>query len=600
MLLNTAEKYANNVAIVYGEQKITFANLVDRVTMLSAGFKSIGMQTGDCVAIFMSNRPEFIESFYAISCNNAIALTLNPLYKADELIAYLMQTDAKFIISDSAGIQTCRQAVGKINKKIQIIVLGDTANNEISYEELLTTHISMNTTNHPLYRGEVVYQYSSGSTGQAKCIVRTQQHLLEDVNIYVNSINMSSDDVTVGIVPLNHLYGFELCVLAPICSGSKLILLEPSNLAETGKELPIVSRMNRVFELIESEKVTILPGNQIIYQGMIDSDLRHANALDFLRFCFSAGSFLPQHIFEGFKRQFGLYIRQLYGSTETGVITINLHEDVDNSSYGTPLNNVNVKVIDENANPITEQYGEVLVKSPSVTQGYLKLSELNSKVFKDGWFHTGDLGMLDRENNLFLSGRKVKFISTGGYKVDPLEVEKAIKTYYKVKEVIVFGVPNTIEDEVIKAVVTLKEDCEKNEILAHCRSLVADYKLPKIIEFRDELPRDNMGKILKKHLMDSYQPNELLSQSLASKELNAEELQHIIKTILIDACNIGNTIIELNRPFGEYGLNSINVFDMKDRIEKKFNITFSPILFWNYPTIESMSAYLADIIQESN
>jgi long-chain acyl-CoA synthetase len=210
-------------------------------------------------------------------------------------------------------------------------------------------------------------------------------------------------------------------------------------------------------------------------------------------------------VFEAFGERFGLLVRQLYGSTETGFMTVNLDPDpvATFESVGTAAGDVEIRIIDEDGDtlPVGEE-GEVVVSSPAMTDGYSDMEELNREAFRDGYFHTGDLGRLDDEARLYLTGRKKLLIEVGGYKIDPIEVQDVVVAHPKVQEAVIVGAEGRVEgEEIVKAVVVPSEDLEDREVIEFCRERLANFKVPQIVEFREEIPKSPLGKVLRKYLV---------------------------------------------------------------------------------------------------
>ena len=200
-----------------------------------------------------------------------------------------------------------------------------------------------------------------------------------------------------------------------------------------------------------------------------------------------------------------MLVRQLYGTTETGIMSMNLSDDPIGSfdSVGAPLGDVRFEILDEDGAPLPAgETGEISVSSPAMTSGYADMPDVNREAFRDGRFLTGDLGSLDGEGMLRIEGRKKLLIEVGGYKVDPIEVEDVIAGHDKVEEAVVVGVPGAKPgEETVKAVLVLSDECERRELVEYCRERLANYKVPRELEFRDEIPKSPLGKVLRKYLV---------------------------------------------------------------------------------------------------
>ena len=223
-----------------------------------------------------------------------------------------------------------------------------------------------------------------------------------------------------------------------------------------------------------------------------------------MRLCFSAGAPLEKEVCKGFHHRYGQYIRQLYGSTETGSVTINLDEDIENTldSVGRAMPPAEASVFDESDHQVLPgETGAMGIRGPAMAKGYEGLPEQTASSFRNGFFFPGDIGRFDHEGRLYITGRSTFFINVGGNKVDPAEVEQVILANPKIKEVVVVGIKAPYGGEFVKAVVVTKERCEASEIIENCKGCLAEYKVPKIVDFRDEIPKSPLGKVLRKYLV---------------------------------------------------------------------------------------------------
>jgi long-chain acyl-CoA synthetase len=232
--------------------------------------------------------------------------------------------------------------------------------------------------------------------------------------------------------------------------------------------------------------------------------------LSSLRLCFTAGTGLPPATFETFRDRFGVEVRQLYGCTEAGSVCINLDPDIASTyeSVGRPIRGIEVSILDEQQQPCEAGVvGEVSFRSPAAGTGYAGLEEVNRQVFRDGWFRTGDLGVLDADGRLSIRGRIKLFIDTPAGKVDPVELEHCVTEHPSVLEAAAVGVPSRSGAELVKIVVAVGEDWDgeerdlRRQIIALCREQLAEFKLPRIVEMRRELPRSAAGKLLRSKLI---------------------------------------------------------------------------------------------------
>jgi long-chain acyl-CoA synthetase len=336
-----------------------------------------------------------------------------------------------------------------------------------------------------------MYQFSSGSTGTPKQIVRTHRNLVFELNGLVSMLQLSGRDRVLGVAPFSHVNGLMRSMLASLRAGATLYP---------------VARFDRhaVAELIEKDRLTVFIAVPFMFAMLAKTNFRQRPDFSSLRLCISASAPMPKTLNQQFFEAFGIHVRQLYGSTETGTISVNLGPDIEGSleSVGTPLPGIEVEVFtDKGGIAKVGEVGEFAVRSPSAIEGYVGSDEVNKKAFRNGYFFTDDLGKRDEAGRLYLTGRKKFFINKGGYKIDPREIEALLEGHPKVDEVVVLGVPTSYGDEKVKAVIVPKISCTEEEIVAYCRGKIADFKVPSLVEFRDDLPKSAAGKILRQKLL---------------------------------------------------------------------------------------------------
>jgi long-chain acyl-CoA synthetase len=437
-------------AIVCGEQRLTHAELLDRVERAAEGLRRRGLGAGDAVALVLPNGPAFVTAFLAITGIGAIVVPLNPQFKVDELAFCLNACGARAVFADE----------GEIERLVE-------DNPRRSMDPRLPEET-------------FVYQFSSGSTGRPKRLARTHGQLFAEAESYSW---IAPEDRLFCAIPLYHTYGMGCCLVSAVRNGATLVFLDEHH--------PFLLSRARAFQLLEQERVTVFPGVPFHFRHLADAPT--ATDLPALRLCFSAGTALPRPVFDAFERRFGVAVRQLYGCTEAGTLTVNLDPDpkATAASVGTPTGAVRVRIED----------GEVVVSSPAMTRGYADDLELNARAFRDGWFYTGDLGEIDDDGRLYVTGRRKRLIEVAGHKVDPVEVEDVLAVHPRIREAVVVGVPAGGGEESVKAVIVPSNGCGEREVIEFCQQRLANFKVPRIVEFRGEIPRSPLGKILRKYLV---------------------------------------------------------------------------------------------------
>jgi long-chain acyl-CoA synthetase len=453
----------DHAALVYGERRIGYAELLGRVERTAHGLASRGIRAGDAVALVLPNGPDFVTAFFAVGGLGAVAVPLNPQFRPDELTFCMRACDVRAVIAD-------RPLPAAGEDGVQWLTPGNLLGSESLALEICSAEEPF------------VSMFSSGSTGRPKRLTRTHGQLWAEAESYRW---IHPEDRLFCAIPLFHTYALGCCLIATIRNGATLAFLDDSH--------PFVLSRRRALDLLEGEAVTVFPAVPFTFRLLADAP--GEADLSMLRLCFSAGTALPRPTFDAFALRFGVPIRQLYGSTETGTLTANLDDDPAASfaSVGKPVGDVRVEIRDD---------GEIAVSSPAMTRGYADMDELNQRVFRDGWYLTGDLGRLDDEGRLFVTGRKKLLIEVAGHKVDPVEVEDVVVAHPKVREAVVVAVAGgSGGEQAVKAVVVAGDGCGEQEVIEFCRARLANFKVPRVVEFRDEIPKSPLGKILRKYLV---------------------------------------------------------------------------------------------------
>jgi long-chain acyl-CoA synthetase len=490
-----ADSRGSQVAIVYGEERLTYSELADRVDRLAHGLIAHGVAAGNPVALLLPNSPAFVISFLAVAGIGAIAVPLNPLFKRDELDFYFRQSGVRAVISDDPGVAVSERIVEGWDDRVRLITTGSARGRALSFDRVIEEHPGGRLASRAAAE-DVVFHYSSGSTGRPKRVARTQGQCWAEADSYMVAMEITPADRLFCAIPLFHTYGMGNCLTTLVRTGSTLVIMEEPN--------PFILHRPRALELLELHRVTIFPG--VPFNFRLLADLEDRADLSSLRACYSAGTALPRPAFLAFRDRHGVAVRQLYGSTETGVMTINVDPDpvATSASVGTPAPGVEVKVVDDDRASLPQgEEGEIAVSGPAVARGYADNEELTRETFRDGVYLTGDLGRVDANGRVFITGRKKLFIEVAGHKVDPVEVEDVLAAHPKVREAVVVGVRGRTEgEEVVKAAIVPVDGCEQRDVIAFCRDRLANFKVPQIVEFRDEIPKSPLGKILRKYLIE--------------------------------------------------------------------------------------------------
>jgi long-chain acyl-CoA synthetase len=464
--------------LVHGDARIGWPEVRERADRLAQGLASLGLGPGDPVALVLPNVPAFAISFFAIARLGGVVVPLNPQFKDAEFDFHFDEAGVKAIVRQGdAGVEVVRNGE---SVSLERLMKGQSGTAEDAGSP----------------DAEAVFQYSSGSTGRPKRVPRTHQQLRVEADSLAATAELGPDDVVFCTIPLFHTYGMGCCLLAAVRAGATLVLAEDAH--------PFILKRDQVLAELERVRATVLPAVPFTFR--LFAEAPGSADLSSLRLCISAANALPRSTYEAFERKFDVPIRQMYGCTEAGAVTLNLDDDprATVTSAGRPLQGVEVSIVDDEGEELgVSRNGEVVVRSPAMTAGYAGMDELNAVAFREIGYFSGDRGRLDEEGRLFITGRKKLLIDVKGDKVDPIEVEDVLAVHPKVEEVVVVGVPSDVAgEERTKAVVVPRRECQERELIRYCRERLADYKVPQIIEFREEIPRNPAGKVLRKYLVE--------------------------------------------------------------------------------------------------
>jgi long-chain acyl-CoA synthetase len=495
-LETVAQASIHEPAIIENASTTSFGELVARSKLLCAGFEDTGLQAGDRIAVILSNNAMFAISAFAIWKFGGILAPFDVRLLEDELVKYISDCDARAIITT----QRMSRTVELIQRRVEGVEhawLWPPDGGELRYLGPPTPARSKRPSSCLNSAQPAVTLYSTGSTGFPKRVTREHWQVVEEVECVSRVMGLSESDRILGAVPFFHSYGLVSALLCGLLSGARVYAVDdffPKDIAS----------------LIEREKITGFPGVPFMYQLLADA----GTAANFgsLRYALSAGAPLSPSTAEKFASKYGIRIRQHYGTTETGFLSVEPehNEESTDMSVGFPIPGVSIEILDSALNVIRDgEQGSVAIVSRYAASGYDRVELNTESSFRGGRFFPGDLGRLTHDGRLILTGRQRGFINVAGNKVDPSEVEAVLKQLPVVTEAIVLGLPDGAAGEKIKAVLVTKGPCTRNDVYVHCSAKLAEFKRPRVIEFRKELPKSPSGKVLRKYLIEEEQSRPL-------------------------------------------------------------------------------------------
>jgi long-chain acyl-CoA synthetase len=492
-LLGINGRIFKETALIFAKRTYSSGQIREKVDRLEQHLEGQGITTRDRIGIMAGNTPLFIGALLATAKLRASAVLFSAYFKAFEIEDYIKDTGIRYLIADekSSGIiQGLSYEKKRLDSQPDHLLGGFNLwdirlpNRENQpYPKVLADKPEDN---------EFILQFTSGTGGKSKIVPRTYGNVADEIVNISHTIALTPDDTVICPVPLFHSYGLLPGLLCSLYTGATFVLME--------RFIP-----NDFIKLVQRHKPSVFTGIPFMYQLLARTFLKQPVAFSSLRLCLSAGAKLSVEVAEKFFQRYGVRISQLYGSTEAGVMAVNTFSgsfrDID--SVGTPARGRIIKIVDENHRELPPgQEGEIILSSPGTTRGYLNRQELNRQIFRNGWFYTGDIGKTDADNHLYITGRKSTFINVGGLKVDPFEIERALLSHKDIKECAVVGIlDQKNHEEKIKAYIVPENQISAQEVRAYSLERLADYKVPKEIEFVAELPKSATGKVLLKYLI---------------------------------------------------------------------------------------------------
>lgn len=489
-------KYPDNIALELIDpplQRLTYAELNALVDRTAAYLKTLGLQPGDRVAIQLTKCLEFILIHMATIRSGAISLPLNLAYPPDELKYFLEDSEAKLFFALDSSKEKTQSALTELPALQECVFLNP------SQPELfnsLITNSPVSPSLQPLSlksSDTAIIIYTSGTTGRPKGAEITHGNLLSNLQSLHEAWGWQPDDVLLHVLPIFHVHGLFVALHGALHAGATTLMMREFN-------------AQKALELLAGGTCTVFMAVPTIHKRLLDVPNADQYDLSAVRLITSGSDRLPDEVFSGYRNTFGYTLLERYGMTETGMNCSNpLHGERRIGSVGMPLPGVEVRVVHsetEEVIPIGE-IGDVQLRGPNVFKGYWKQPDKTSASFSaDGWFRTGDLGYLEADGYLTLCGRSKDLIISGGLNIYPPEVERVLMEHPAVSACAVIGCPDADWGEKVTAVVVLHqtESVTGDELMRFCREKLAPYKSPKSIVFRDELPRNAMGKVQKGQL----------------------------------------------------------------------------------------------------
>jgi long-chain acyl-CoA synthetase len=534
LLEQTVSRSPQHTALIYYGTRISYAQLSTQVDRFAAALVRLGIQKGDRVAIALPNIPQYPIAFYGALKAGAVIVPTNPLYTEREMQHQLADSGARLLLMLDMFYPVVRSIRSK-TKLEQVIVTSVTdylppllrllyplsqRGAKVPQPVLTPQEVRADSTLHvmsallsaearpkagpvtlptPASGDELaVLQYTGGTTGLSKGAMLTHRNLVANAlqTRHWTPEAVYGQEIGLCVAPFFHSYGLTVGMNLSIYAGATMVLLPKFSAKE-------------VVKTIARYHPTMFPGIPTMYVAIMREVGQRVEILRSVKYCISGAAPLPAKVQADFEQMSGGKVVEGYGLSETSPVTHcnPLNENCVNGSIGIPLPNIDAKIMDgETGNWLPPgEIGEIMVKGPNVMQGYWNRQDETEAIFHDGWMHTGDLGYMDEKGYFYIADRSKDLIVASGFNVYPREVEEVLYKHEAISEAAVVGVPDEYRGENVAAIVVLKPDVQasdemKASIITHCRSQLTAYKVPKIVEFRESLPKSLVGKILRREV----------------------------------------------------------------------------------------------------
>jgi long-chain acyl-CoA synthetase len=523
LLLNAAAKTPQAPALVFFGRVFTYAQINEQAARLAQALKSQGLAPSERLAILLPNCPQFVVAYHAALRLGAVVVPLNPLLSSREIAYQLGDSGARRLVVLDHFLPKVEEFQGQLDLTHLIVAsLPDVlprplnwlyplkarrqglarsfkaAPDRFRWRELLG-YPPLQDEPQPGLEDLAILLYTGGTTGAPKAAMLSHGNLMANVaqiSAWLPCVRFGQERL-VGLLPFAHSFGLTACLNWPMSQGAKIIILPRFEI-------------DGFIKMLQQHRPTMLPGVPTLFVALINDPRLAKLDLSALWAAISGSAPLPVEVRDRFESVSGCRIMEGYGLTEAAPVThLNpVQGKRPLGSMGMPLPGTNARVMDHETGSRElppGEVGELAIHGPQVMQGYWQRPEESAAVLKDGWLYTGDLARRDEDGYFYIVERKKDLIISGGYNIYPREVEEVLYQFPGVKEAVAFGVPDAYRGEVVKAVIVPTNGIDLNveQIQDFCRQQLAVYKVPQNIEFRRELPKSLVGKVLRRALREA-------------------------------------------------------------------------------------------------
>lgn len=526
-LKEAKELYPNKAALHFLGKELTYKELYESALKFANQLKDLGVVKGDRVAIMLANCPQSVISYYGALMAGAVVVQTNPLYVERELEHQMIDSGAKVIICLDLVYSRVMKVWPKTSLQHVIVTgikdyLPFPKNLIYPFIQKKNTGVKIDVT----YKGNVhsfvqlvrsgeakeipqsfnvkedlaLLQYTGGTTGVAKGVMLTHYNLVANTTQAIKWMYKLTpgEQVVLCALPFFHVYGMTVGMNYAIMNYSKMVIIPKFD-------------TKQILQGIQSQKVTVFPGAPTMYIGLINDPNIGKYDLSSIQVCISGSAPLPIEVQQKFEKLTGGKLSEGFGLTESSPVSHfnQMWGKRPTGSIGLPWPDTEAIVLNAETGDVAApgQIGELLIKGPQVMKGYWNRPEDTQATLQEGWLYTGDMGYMDEDGYFYIVDRKKDMIIAGGFNIYPREIEEVLYEHESIQEAVVIGVPDPYRGETVKAYIVLKDNHQitDKELNEYCRKYLSAYKVPRLYEFRDELPKTMVGKVLRRALLEEEQ-----------------------------------------------------------------------------------------------
>lgn len=546
---NAAKVYPKRKALIFKNYKMNFAQLHEKAEIFASNLRAQGLVTGDRVSIMLPNLPQTIIAFWGVLKAGGVVVMTNPLYMETELVHQIHDADVKYMIvldmlwpkidplrdrlgikkyfvtriSDGLGIPLNWLYYLKAKRENNWAKIPFDGKNILPWKSLTKKAERFSVKIDAPSETLALLQYTGGTTGISKGVMLTHGNLACNVQqiLAILAKECEAQHTFLALMPYFHVYGLTTCLTLPTALGATIIPFP--------RYVP-----QDVLTATDKYKPTIFPGAPSIYISLMQQkDVAKYN-LTSIRYCISGSAPMPVEHMKRFQELTGAEVIEGFGMTEASPVThLNPIFGVRKAgSIGVPFPDTEARVVDMEVGSIPlppHKAGELIIRGPQVMKGYLNRPDDTANTLRNGWLYTGDIATMDDDGYFYIVDRKKDMILVGGYNVYPREIDEVLHEHPDIKEAVSVGIPHPTRGEIIKAYVVLRDGAELTsaDVISYCRAKLANYKIPKKVEFRDGLPKTAIGKVLRRMLRDEEEikMKKLAERTAARAARNAQKAE---------------------------------------------------------------------------